>query len=169
MPWVLFRTNASEGPCSSRSGVPEKRPTRYKRDMTALLTVPVAGSSMWPSKRGCKEKALQAIVMNHSQKESSAADERSTFSLHDAVKYDTDTIGKAVSAAPSYIQKNASFVIQKAFSIVIMSTAATIWGFKLSEAADKASDVTGYLSKTIYQWTTLYMNAVVDTLHVDYC
>ena len=27
---------ASEGPCSSRSGVSEKRPTR-KRDMTALL------------------------------------------------------------------------------------------------------------------------------------
>ena len=49
-----------------------------------------------------------------------------------------------------------------------MSTAATMWGFKLSEAADKAvkaSDVTGYSSKTIYKWTTLYMNAVMDTMH----
>ena len=86
--------------------------------MTALLAE--ARSSVLPSKRGCKEKALHAIVINHAQKESSAAEERSTFSLHDAVKYDRDTIDKAVSTALSCIQMNASFEIQKAFSIVIM-------------------------------------------------
>ena len=61
----------------------------------------------------------------------------------------TNSIEKAVSTALSYIQKNASFEIQKAFSIVIMSTAATTWGFKLSEVVDKASDETGYSSKTV--------------------
>ena len=49
-----------------------------KRDMTALLAE--AGSSVLPSKRGCKEKALHAIVINHAQKEeSSAAEESSTL------------------------------------------------------------------------------------------
>ena len=49
---------ASEGPCSSRLGVSEKR----KRDITALLAE--TGSSVLPSKRGCKEKALHTIVIN---------------------------------------------------------------------------------------------------------
>ena len=47
----------------------------------------------------------------------------------------THTIHQGACYLQSYIQQNASFELQKASAIAIMSTAMTAWGLNISEAA----------------------------------
>ena len=55
---------------------------------------------------------------------------------------------KGIQCLLSFIEQNAFIELQKAFSIVIMDTAITSWNEQISDACEKASNVTLILSIT---------------------
>ena len=66
---------------------------------------------------------------------------------HDILKNHTNVFDKGIQY--TFIERNASIELQKAFSIVIMSTEITSLNGSICDASEKASNVTGYSSYKI--------------------
>ena len=63
-----------------------------------------------------------------------------------------------------YVERNATWELQKAFAILVMGTALVDWNEGVCEAAQKASNVTHFSEHTIRNWMQLYIQSTSDLL-----
>ena len=80
------------------------------------------------------------------------------------------TITECIEYLMSYIQRNASYEIQKASAISIMGTAITAWGCSIEEAVTRAAACTGFASETIRKWASSFFSTcdVADDINDDF-
>ena len=64
----------------------------------------------------------------------------------------------------SYIQKHASYEVQKAVAISLMVTAMTQWDCNITKAAQVASECTQFSQETIRRWSSSYFTGLHDML-----
>lgn len=59
----------------------------------------------------------------------------------------------------SYIHRNASYELQKAYAITVMSTAMCSWSYNISDAGKIASQCTQFSAQTVCQWASSFFGA----------
>ena len=62
----------------------------------------------------------------------------------------------------NYIQRNTEWAIQKASAIRIMTTALSVWGKSILEAAKLAADVTGFSAEVVRRWAASYFTSLFE-------
>ncbi len=62
-------------------------------------------------------------------------------------KNSKEAVGKGADILMSYILRNASYEVQKAYAISVMATAMTTWGCRVTDAAKIASEYTSLTQK----------------------
>ena len=64
-----------------------------------------------------------------------------------------------------FLQRNASYEVQKALAIHILLVAVHKWGYTVLEAAECASDCSGFNPRVIHRWASAYVDDVLS--HMD--
>ena len=69
---------------------------------------------------------------------------------------DPSSIRSGTDHLIAYIQRNASYEVQKAWAISVMGTAMSTWANGIMEAAKYAAECTGFSVETIRRWATSF-------------
>ena len=85
-------------------------------------------------------------------------------SLYTLFKNSRGAFNRGAEILASYIQRNASYEIQKAYAVTLMATAMTSWGCNIREAASYAADCTDFNPETIRLWTSSYFTSLHQML-----
>lgn len=78
-----------------------------------------------------------------------------------------DVFNRGAEMAAAYVQRNASYEIQKAYAISLMTTAMSAWGCSVNEATRIASDCTSFNPETIHLWVSSFFDSFSDMLAVQ--
>ncbi len=135
------------------------------------------------SSRVCKtqaESAIKKVTATHApcgdtcaggtarctQATNTVDDTETPTSLGMIFKNKRNVFTKGVECLTSYIERNASYEIQKACAMSVMTTAMTAWGCSIIEAASIAAEATSFSEQTIRRWVACYFSSLFHTLSV---
>ena len=138
---------------------------RRKRDMSVLLEQASSSEGVYSSGKGtrsCSAKAndkLRALFVSRKSPESKV-----TCTTSSVLKEDRPVFDRGMDSLVMYIERNATWELQKAFAILVMGTALVDWNEGVCEAAQEASNVTHFSEHTIRNWMQLYIQSTSDLL-----
>ena len=130
------------------------------------------------TKRACKSRAEQSIhaqCKKYSPRGNPKAAAEVRFSkasgsprstLYRIFQDDKPTFSAGMQCINSYMQRNTSMEIQKAFAISVMGTAMTEWGYNITEAAQLAADVVGYSAQVIRGWAYSHFTSFSQMIRI---
>ena len=90
------------------------------------------------------------------------AEDTITATLSSVFKKGKTAFDTGAGMLMSYIQRNASYEVQKSVAISIMATAMTKWGQNITSAAQTASECTQFSPETVRRWATSYFIELYD-------
>ena len=88
--------------------------------------------------------------------ETPAAEEKDDSTLYSIFKNSREAFDLGAGMLLSYIQKNASYEVQKAVAVSLMATAMTTFGQDITNAARVASEYTQFSEQTVRKWAFSY-------------
>ena len=93
--------------------------------------------------------------------------EKKNDTLYSIYKNSRDAFDKGAEMLLSYVQRNASYEVQKAVAISLMATTMTTFGDDMSTAARVASDYTQFSEHTVHKWASSYFTGLYNVFQAS--
>ena len=99
---------------------------------------------------------------NRRRKSNDVKDVKYHSTVHDHLPKIKDLPSDMHDCVAGFLQRNASYEVQKALAIHILLVAVHKWGYTVLQAAECASDCSGFNPRVTHRWTSAYVDDVLS-------